>query len=189
MVKKQCTQCKKSFEISKSDDNRGRGKYCSNQCVGKSNKGEGNPAYKHGNAQRKAHSKEYRTLHGIKARCTNPKEQNYKYYGGRGIDYDPRWDENFQNFIDDVGLAPSNKHSIDRIDVDKGYYRENCRWVTHIEQMNNTRGNRLLTLQGRTLTQEQWGRETGIGGTVICKRLKRGWSIEKALTTPLRVRG
>lgn len=97
-----------------------------------------------------------------------------------------RWLNSFDNFLEDMGKSPSPKHSIDRIDVNGNYEPSNCRWATHLEQMSNMRSNKILTLDGESHTQEEWGRITGIGGTAICKRLRRGWTVEKALKTPLK---
>lgn len=96
---------------------------------------------------------------------------------------DPRW-YNFVNFLDDMGDRPSLNYSIDRINNNDGYYKENCRWATRKEQMNNVSTNKKLEYNGIIKNQEEWGREMGISGTIICKRLKRGWSVEKAISTP-----
>lgn len=179
-----CNNCNLEFKIKTSDVNRGRGKFCSQFCAGQGHKGDKNPAYKHGNATRQGQSKEYKTWAGLKARCYNPKEENYRYYGGKGITVCSRWLDSFENFFEDMGKAPSNKHSIDRIDFNGNYEPSNCKWVTHKDQMNNTSFNKLITFNGQTLTQEQWGEKIGLNGTIIGKRLKRGWTVEKTLTTP-----
>lgn len=80
----------------------------------------------------------YHIWSGIKARCTNPIDPRYKNYGGRGIGYHQEW-EHFANFCRDMGVRPSLKHSIDRIDNDKGYEPGNCRWATRTQQCLNRR--------------------------------------------------
>ena len=74
----------------------------------------------------------------LKYRCTNPKHKYYMDYGGRGITYHPSWDS-YLNFINDMGRRPSPSHSLDRIDNDKGYCKDNCRWATVVEQLLNRR--------------------------------------------------
>ena len=77
--------------------------------------------------------------YAMRQRCNNQNDASFKYYGGRGIKICERWDD-FKNFIADMGCAPINLQ-IDRIDNDKGYYKENCRWATVKEQQNNKSSN------------------------------------------------
>lgn len=123
----------------------------------------------------------YSSWSAMKQRCTNPNNQNYADYGGRGIKVCERWLNNFENFLEDMGERPKG-HSIERVDNDGDYEPGNCRWASQRQQVNNTRQNRYLKFNGRSQTISQWARETGIERRTILRRLKLGWSIERALT-------
>lgn len=79
----------------------------------------------------------YNSWQSMKSRCRNPKETGYEYYGGRGITYDPEW-ELFENFYRDMGERPEGM-TLDRIDVNGNYCKENCRWATNETQGRNKR--------------------------------------------------
>ena len=87
----------------------------------------------------KTKTKEFKTWDSMKQRCTNPKSDSYKDYGGRGITVCERWMNSFENFLADMGAAPSKSHSIDRINVDGNYEPSNCKWSTAKEQRANQR--------------------------------------------------
>lgn len=133
-------------------------------------------------------SNEYTIWHDIRRRCKKENNINYAGYGGRGIGVCERWDnENgFMNFYDDMGKRPSKKHSIDRIDNSKGYSKENCRWTDDITQANNRRGNRVITYDNKTMTVSQWERELKMPSNNIATRLAKGWTIEDAISKPIR---
>jgi len=83
--------------------------------------------------------------------------------------------------------APYMACTLDRIDVDKGYSPDNCRWVDETTQANNTRTNRMLTHNGETKTVSEWSKELGVDKAVLYARINNlGWDAEKALTTPTR---
>ncbi len=123
----------------------------------------------------------YRVWVRMKSRCYNPNDKAYSYYGGRGIAVSEDW-MNFENFYRDMGDKPGREYSLERIDNEKGYSRENCRWATMLEQGQNRRGNRHISFNGETLTIAGWARRLGISHTSMSKRLKN-WPVEKALTT------
>ncbi len=118
-------------------------------------------------------------------RCYNPKAAGYKNYGGRGITVCQRWRESSAAFLADMGSRPSPKHQIDRIDNDRGYSPDNCRWATRIEQCRTRRRTTLLTHDGRTMPFADWVRETGIAYQTIRSRLRIGWTVSEALTRPV----
>ena len=114
----------------------------------------------------------------LKQRCLNPKNKQYKDYGGRGIGVCPEW-RCFQGFIADMGV-PAEEQSLDRVDNDKGYYKGNCRWATRKQQANNKRTNHYLTFRGKTMTMMQWSDELGIPYTMLRDRINGSkWEVEK----------
>lgn len=129
----------------------------------------------------KTDTRAYRIWCGMKKRCKSKKDPNYFIYTRRGIKVCERW-EKFENFYEDMGDPPTEKHSIDRIDSDGNYEPSNCRWATWTQQNNNRKNNRLLTLRGQTKTTAEWARKTKINYQTLIKRLRLGWKIERALT-------
>ena len=140
---------------------------------------------KHGHAGRNR-SPEYGVYSTMLSRCYNPKVSKYADYGGRGITVCNRWrgEGGYQHYIEDMGRRPQGA-SIEREDTDGPYSPENCRWATPTEQANNRRSNRFLVHQGRRATLAQWAREFGLKGSTVSDRLARGWSIDRALSTPV----
>ena len=82
---------------------------------------------------------EYKAWQGMKDRCYNPNSHKYKWYGARGITVCERWRNSYHNFIDDMGLKPGKKLSLDRINNDGNYEPSNCRWTDYKTQNNNQR--------------------------------------------------
>lgn len=126
-------------------------------------------------------SRTYRAWCAMVARCTNPKSDAYPWYGGRGVSVCERWLD-FELFMKDMGRAPDGM-SIERTNYDGNYEPGNCRWATKIEQANNTRANVFLEWNGRKLTVAQWCRELGLKPATVYRRLKLGWSVDRALST------
>lgn len=136
----------------------------------------------------------YRTM---KNRCYNPKSYNYQNYGGRGITICEEWLNNefvkgeigrkskgfvaFREWATDNGYT--DNLTLDRIDVNKGYSPENCRWVTMKVQSNNTRRNRIITYKGKSQTLAQWCDELCLNYQKIIQRIISGWSVARAFET------
>ena len=130
-------------------------------------------------------SPEYSIWCLIKRRCTNPKDKCFATYSKRGICQE--WLNSFEAFYKDMGPRPSPEHTIDRIDNDGPYSPNNCRWATKPEQARNKSSNVNLTYQGKTQCLTDWAKEMNMPKLTLYSRLKRsGWSVERALTTPVR---
>jgi hypothetical protein len=128
-------------------------------------------------------TREWAAYSAAKNRCQNPNADRFPEYGARGIEF--RF-QDFDSFWAELGPRPSPKHSVDRIDVEGHYEPGNVRWATQKEQCLNRRRARILEFQGRKQNLGTWSEELGIGHNTILARLKRGWSVERALSTPAR---
>lgn len=126
-----------------------------------------------------SNSFEYKIYLGIKKRCYNKKCESYIWYGARGIYLCDEWKNSFEQFYIDMGPRPSNKHSIDRINNNGPYCKENCRWATTIEQANNTRANHFIIHNGHKKTISQWSTIYGISQSLIWSRVKSGKSLDE----------
>ena len=117
-------------------------------------------------------TKLYYVWTGLRTRCNNPRNTNFKYYGGRGITYAKEW-ESFENFCD-WALASGYKDglSIERIDVDGNYCPENCTWIPHSDQQKNKTNAVLITKEGETHSVAEWSRITGLTDSTIRNRVK-----------------
>lgn len=141
----------------------------------------------HGHCRNGITSKERSTWNSMKTRCYNKNRPDYINYGKRGIKVCARWLHSFENFLTDMGTAPSVHHSIERVDNDGDYSPKNCVWATKKEQSLNTRVNRMLTFRGKTMTATEWSGELGLKfGTIINRIDNLGWSVESALTKTAR---
>ena len=120
----------------------------------------------------------------MRARCNNPSNANYAYYGGRGIRVCKRWND-FKLFLKDMGNPPSKCHSLDRIDQNGDYEPNNVIWATPRKQAQNTRRNRLITIDGVTKCFSQWARESKLPiSTISTRYYTYGWPVKQALTQP-----
>lgn len=127
-------------------------------------------------------SKTYNSWRAMLQRCYDTSIPHYKRYGEKGIQVCERWKESFENFLLDMGERPLNK-TLDRIDSQGNYNKENCKWSTIKEQCNNRNKNILIEYCGKVQTLTQWSEEYGINWSTLRKRIvELGWNIEKSLT-------
>ncbi|GHV06419.1 hypothetical protein FACS1894217_05060 [Clostridia bacterium] len=129
----------------------------------------------------------YKIYVNMKSRCYNPKSTRFYSWGGKGITICNDWLEDFKKFYDwSMQNGYSEDLTIDRIDSDKGYSPENCRWVTVKEQSNNTCKNHQYTFNGETLNSCEIAAKYNLKRTTFEERIRRGWSLERALLSPVR---
>ena len=155
-----CKTCNSFFE-----EHHNTQRYCSEECTPYKNK------YMAWDTWRSMHK-----------RCYDPNTNGYNRYGGRGISVCPSW-HNYHNFIKDMGLKPNLSYQIDRIDNEKDYTPDNCRWVSSKE--NNFKKDRVIKIsfKGKTFCKRDWAKYLGISPSTLDSRLKN-WGLERALTTP-----
>ena len=118
------------------------------------------------------YTREYVAWSNMKTRCTNEANDNFKFYGARGIEVCARW-LLFSNFYADMGECPPGL-TLERIENDKGYEPGNCRWATRKEQGRNRRSNRLITCGGVTKLLIEWAEDMGLTKGALIQRMRRG---------------
>jgi hypothetical protein len=140
------------------------------------------PSYKrtHG----KTNSKVYNSWRGMKDRVLNENHYGHKWYKAKGITICEQW-MRFDNFLNDMGEPPPGT-TLDRIDNNKGYYKENCRWVSMKIQRRNRSDSKRFHFGGHQKTLAEWSESTGIPYKTLRSRIQEGWTIERALKTPLK---
>jgi hypothetical protein len=132
---------------------------CARKKWAKSNK---NPMQKHGfSSPSHSYYHVYNAWLSMKGRCLRKSDTSYKRYGKKGIQVCERWLNSFDNFLEDMGL-PAKGNSLDRIDVNGNYCKENCRWANKETQSNNCRRNIYYEHTGIKLSETQWARKLGI---------------------------
>lgn len=140
---------------------------------------------KHGELSNGNDSRLYLSWECMKSRCYNPHNDFYYRYGGRGISVCDEWKDSFANFREwALGNGYKDGLTIDRVDVNGNYEPSNCRWATSKEQANNKCTSHFVTYKGKTKTITQWSESTGLSYATLLGRIKRGWNVEKMLTTP-----
>lgn len=136
----------------------------------------------HGHAK----TPEYVAWKTMRARCNRQTVQSFSNYGGRGIQVCDRWND-FALFIEDMGWRPSPNHTVERRDNDGNYTPENCYWASRTVQSRNKRTTLRIAYQGKTQPLAQWCEELKYPYGLIYHRLHRGWSPERAFSTPKKV--
>lgn len=125
-------------------------------------------------------TKEYIAWINMQDRCYNPNYENYRNYGGRGIVVCQSWRNSFSRFLTDVGLAPSKKHTLDRINNNGNYEPNNVRWATVAEQNRNKQ--KTIVYNGESATEAS--RKLGGCYGLVWSRINNGWPVERAFTEP-----
>jgi hypothetical protein len=128
----------------------------------------------------------YKKWKGMLHRC-NPDSKDAKNYANRGIYVCERW-HTWENFFADMGEAPPGL-SLDRLNNDGPYCKENCAWKTSVEQSRNKRTNKRIEFDGLNLTLPEWSDKTKIPWRILKDRQRNGWSIERMLTESPRPKG
>ncbi len=181
-MKINCAHCGIGTEKSKADISRAarlsRRLFCTKICadLAKVKHGRRPVNWKHG----MGNAPIYQLWFGMRSRCETKSNSGYYAYGARGIKVCDRW-QKFENFYADMGPRPEGM-SLDRINNDGDYCPENCRWATRKEQAQNRRNNVFLTLKGETKCMSDWAKQYSISPALLWLRLKKGMSLEKALS-------
>jgi hypothetical protein len=163
----------------------GRSKSCG--CYQRDRVAERNRTRSHGATANGKWTPEYRAWMSMKTRCAgNPDRSDFANYTQRGITICERWLNSFETFFADVGLKPSPKHSLDRINNDGNYEPSNVRWATACEQGANRSNNRLVSYRGKNIALTEALRMAGSVVSFACaaSRLDRGWPLDKSLELP-----
>lgn len=126
---------------------------------------------------------EYNSWISMKKRCLNKNHKAFDSYGGRGIFICQSWIDSFDNFINDMGKRPNKNFSLDRIDNNDGYYKENCRWASKKDQCMNQRSNRRIEAFGEDKCLSEWASILGFSWQKLYYRLfiSKNYSLEKML--------
>lgn len=128
----------------------------------------------------------YNIWRGIKQRCRYKRNVSYKNYGGRGIDVCNEWYNSYETFRDWALLnGYEDELTIDRVDNEKNYEPDNCKWSTHKTQANNRRSSKIITHNGHSKTLSQWAEHLNVKKSTLSMRLQSGWSESETLDKPI----
>lgn len=130
-------------------------------------------------AEMRSDTPTYKTWVNMRRRCLDPKNKMYPYYGGRGIGICPSWND-YAAFFTDMGPCPVGL-TLERIDNSLGYYKENCKWASMLEQANNRRNNIWMEHEGECKTLSQWAKAVGINRGTINTRYYSKWTPAQVL--------
>lgn len=136
--------------------------------------------YKHGMSK----TRFYEIWLNMVRRCTDENNAAYTNYGGRGITICQEW-LSFDAFYDDMFSSYTGETTLDRINNNKGYSPDNCKWSTRQEQNNNRRSNRYIEMNGETHTLAEWCKIYNQNYKTVHARLQKGWDFDKAIITPI----
>ena len=139
----------------------------------------GTHALRHGMSKTRTH----RIWALMKGRCLNSTNPQYPYYGGRGISVCRRWRDSFDSFVEDMGECPPGL-TIERINNNSGYCKENCRWASVKDQARNKRNNKLFTWRNRTMCLAEWAEWAGLSYSCLLYRVSGGVPFETAISSP-----
>lgn len=175
-------ECGNSLVVSASNLRTGHSKSC----------GCGNLArhYVHGDCADGKVDRLYSIWSQMVRRCYDERCDKYSLYGARGISVCDEWKDDYVAFREWANLNGYEKRlSIDRIDVNGNYTPANCRWATQKTQSNNTRRNVFIEYNGEKKTLSEWAEFAGIPYKTFYYRMRKGWEIDRAINTPLRIGG
>lgn len=129
---------------------------------------------------------EYIVWKNMIQRCGNENSNQFKNYGGRGVTVCDAWINDYLQFKKDMGDRPAKGYSLERVDNDKGYSKENCVWILNIYQSENKRNNHKYFYGGETLSIGKLAKKYNLKDSTLRSRLlDLGWSIEQAIETPI----
>jgi len=134
----------------------------------------------------KSNTLEWRAWMRMKTRVKSETKKSFNYYKNKNITVHPAWINDFEAFLKDVGFSPSREHSLDRIDNSKNYEPGNVRWASKKQQNRNKKDNIVVEWKGEKRLFIELMDEINLPYGTVWRRLRNGWAIEKALTTPLR---